>query len=113
MKTVYIFLAISLFGFGIKAQENEEKLLPPAAIMIDLAYGMQLPEGTMNRDFNYNFNIGSRISYLSPRNWSFGIGGEWLFSDNIKTDVLKPLRESNGLIIETTGRMGLTQLGER
>ncbi len=115
MKTIFFTSIISFLTLNFLVGQNSENQpgLPPAAIMIDLAYSIQNPEGHMKRDFNYNFNIGSRIGYLSPRNWIFGVGAEWLFSDNIKTDVLKPLRESNGNIIETTGRMGLTQLGQR
>jgi hypothetical protein len=108
-------LILIFISFGSIAQEISDKKpsLPPAAIMIDLAYGMQQPEGTMKKDFYYNYNIGARIAYLSPKNWIFSVGGEWLFQDLVKTDVLKPLRESNGHIVETTGRMGLTQLGQR
>jgi hypothetical protein len=112
----YLLPIVLFFNiFCISAQDNKEEKpsLPAAAIMIDLAYGMQQPEGTMKKDFYYNFNIGARIAYLSPRNWIFSIGGEWIFQDLVKTDVLKPLRESNGHIVETTGRMGLTQLGQR
>jgi hypothetical protein len=113
--TLIIIFTLLSFGF-INAQDktlNNDPGLPPAAVMIDIAYGMQNPYGDMKTNFNYNYNIGARINYLTPRNWIFAVSGEYLFSDNIKTDVLKPLRESNGNIIETTGRMGLTQLGER
>ena len=108
---IALFLILLSSCFYLAAQDSSG--IKPAAVMIDLAYGMQEPGGTMKKDFYYNFNIGARVAYLSPRNWIFSVGGEWLFQDLVKTDVLKPLRESNGHIIETTGRMGLTQLGQR
>ena len=111
MRILLFFFIISFISPKLQAQDSIG--LPPAAVMIDLAYGMQLPEGDMKTNFNYNYNIGSRVSYLTGTNWIFGVGGAWLFSDNIKTDVLAPLRIENGLLIERTGRMGLTQLGER
>ena len=103
MKSLFILFFLSII-LQASAQEiaNNKPSLPPAAIMIDLAYGMQQPEGTMKKDFYYNYNIGARIAYLSPKNWIFSVGGEWLFQDLVKTDVLKPLRESNGHIVETT-----------
>jgi hypothetical protein len=107
----FLFLNISLFAQ--EKREDNRPALPPAAIMIDVAFGMQLPEGNMKKDFYHNSNVASRIAYLSPRNWIFSIGGDWLFADKVKTDVLKPLRESNGHLIESTGRLGLTQLGQR
>lgn len=111
MKRYSSFIVAILSAFILSAQENPG--LPPAVVMIDLTYGMQLPEGNLKKDFYQNFNLSAKISYLTPRNWLFSVNGDYIFGDEIKTDVLAPLRMSNGLLIERTGRMGLTQLGQR
>lgn len=111
-KYFYLLFCLSL-SIQLFAQEEPEEGLEPAAVFVDLAYGFQLPEGNMKEDFGINQNVGARIGYLTPKNWIFAVGGEWIFSDEVKTDVLAPLREANGNIIELTGRMGLTQLGQR
>lgn len=104
---------MAIAASGLFAQQDKPEGKPPGAILIDLAYAMQQPEGDLKQTFNFNFNLGSRISYLSPDNWIFGINGEWLFSDNIKIDVLAPLRASSGELVELTGKSGLTQQGQR
>ena len=106
-----IFLFLLALPYILYSQEKEGKA--PSAIFVDLAYTFQMPEGNMKENFGLNSSIGSRISFLSPNNWIFAINGEWIFSDEIKTDVLALLRSPNGNLIERTGRMGLTQLGER
>jgi hypothetical protein len=115
MRILFTLLFISVFAYWLKAQDKpkEPEGELPGIVLIDLAYAMQLPAGDMKKDFNFNFNFGSRVSYVLPKNWLFGLNGEWLFSDKIKTDVLAPLRVDNGQIIEITGNMGLTSLGQR
>lgn len=116
MRQTILILALCLLvgkSFAQEPKEEEKPGLPPAAILIDLAYAMQMPEGDMKENFGYNYNVGARVSYLTARNWIFGVSGEWIFSETVKTDVLAPLREPNGNIVELTGRMGLTQLGQR
>lgn len=107
-----------LIGFltNLQAQETpkepEGKL--PGVVLIDLAYGMQQPEGDMKKDFFYNFNLGARVGYLLPSNWLFSLNGELIFSDRVKTDVLAPLRVENGGLLELTGIVGLAPpLGQR
>ncbi len=111
-RNIYFFLLL-LIGQQLFAQTEPEKGLDPGAVFIDLAYAIQLPEADMKENFSWNSNVGARVGYLLPNNWLFALGGEWIFSDQVKTDVLAPLREANGNLIDITGRMGLTQLGQR
>lgn len=105
-----------IIGFSIstlKGQGEPEEGSLPGVIMIDLAYAFQLPGGAMQKDFGYNFNLATRVGYLTPKNWIFTLNGEAIFSDKVKTDVLAPLRLSNGDLLTLEGKMGLTQLGQR
>ena len=106
-------MACFLFIGSTWSQKNEEKGSLPAAILIDIDYAFHLPEGDMKTDYYQSNSVGGQLAYLSPKNWIFGISGQAIFADRVKTDVLAPLRESNGQLITLYGDMGYTSLGER
>lgn len=86
---------------------------PPAAVMVDVAYGMSLPEGDLAEYFVYNLSLGGKVQYLLPNNWMVGITGDYHFSDDIKKDVISNLRVADGSIIDKFGSYSDAALGQR
>ena len=108
-----LFFSFLFLGHALWAQKEEQEGSLPAAFLIDINYAFHLPEGDMKADYYQSNSAGGQLAYLSPKNWIFGLSGQVIFADRVKTDVLAPLREANGELISLYGDMGLTQLGQR
>lgn len=85
----------------------------PAAYLIDFYYGMHQPAGNMAEEYFYNFSFGGNAQFLTENNWVFGIGGQSLFADRTRDDVLAMLRTDEGFIINSRGELADAILGMR
>ncbi len=71
-----------------------------SAILLHFSYAFQVPGGDMAERFGNNFNLGLGLDYLT-RDRSYLLGGEFqfLFGNQVRTDVLEGLRTNEGFII--------------
>lgn len=94
--TIFIFLALIC---TLQAQDSDTK--PSDGRIIDFGVGMGLnfPIGKLKERYGSNLNFSIGGDYISKKNWL--INGEfiYLFSDNVKEDVLAPLRTTSGTIL--------------
>jgi len=115
---VVLFLAQGTTTFAQKKKKNinqvfDENAKPPQGVLVDFSYGIHLPFADMAENFIYNFSLGGKVQYIFSNNLSVGLVGDFQFSEDIKTDVVAPLRDEEGLLIDEFGQLSDVQLGQR
>lgn len=69
-------------------------------LLLGLSYGYQLPGGDLADRFGPNFSVGVGSEFiLGNRTVFFGLEGNYLFGNEVKTNVLAPLQTPEGFII--------------
>lgn len=94
-----------------KPKTANEKL--PSAVLINLNLGYQIPGADMADRFNNNFVAGGSVAYLTAKNWMFSLDFDYIFADRLKEDVLNPLRNSQGYLINEYGEPGDVVMQQR
>lgn len=120
MRLSFTFVLLLLLSVGAASQAKNATALDsvpkkklPHILLFDFMYGVQLPAADMAKDFKLNFNFGGRINLYFPSNWWGAVTGDFQFFDDVKTDVVAPLRNVDGFIITSTGGLGNVHLGQR
>lgn len=92
------FLTIASI-FILQAQDVESKPSDGRIIDFGVGMGLNLPLGELNKRYGSNLNFSIGGDYITSKNWV--INGEFifLFSDNVKEDVLAPLRTASGTLL--------------
>lgn len=102
---------------NIAAQTDTTKTVKknkyPDAIVIDVSYGAMLPYADMRTTYKYALDLGAKVHFISSNNWIFSASGDYLFSEQIRIDVVKNLRETNGFIIDQQGALADVKQGLR
>lgn len=106
MRLVIIF---GLFSFFAKAQIDSAIFVPLASIHL----GGQLPGGDLSKRFGPNLNAGASFMIKSKKNWVLGIESNYMYSRNVKEDVLSQLKTANGTIIDNEGYPADIRITER
>lgn len=83
------------------------------SILIQLGYAFHLPAADMAERFGSNFGLSVGAQYLWPSNFTVGLGYQFLFGSQVKTDVLSSLRGPEGQIIGRDMRFASVFLRER
>jgi len=97
---VLALLLICLFAQKSVAQEIRESNF----IAFGANYGIDIPFADMSDRFGTNFHAGISLDLFKKKlNGLISFEGSILFGDNVKEDVLSPLRISNGAILGTDG----------
>ena len=101
MKGLRIVLLIILWTHTILCSAQEEVTKPIDGTVWDLGFGFggQLPFGQLKERYGSGLNFSLGGDYITNKNWI--VNGEflYLFGDNVKEDVLAPLRTSSGVIL--------------
>ena len=104
-------LSFSMFGF---AQPGQEDGIEGTALLIHLQYGIQWPGGgNIQQRYGQNFAIGGGPAILLKKNFLIGINYSLLFGNQVKEDVLAPLRTPEGLLIGNDMQFASVFLRER
>lgn len=106
MRIVICFLLISLVS---KAQLDSAASLP----LVGVHFGGQLPFSDMGTRFGPNLDAGGMFAYKTKRNWIFGAEGTYGFGRNVKEDVLKNLKTTDGFVIDNEGYPADLRISER
>lgn len=87
----------------------------PAMPVLGLHFcaGVQLPGGELAERFGLNANIGLGIDVLTSKNWIAGLEGSFLFGQDVREDVLTPLRTPEGLLVSDSRVLADVLLRER
>ncbi|MGZ3883697.1 MAG: hypothetical protein ACXVP0_07485 [Bacteroidia bacterium] len=71
--------------------------------LVAVNYSFQMPFGDLKNRFGPNSSIGGSFLYKFKKNWVVGLDGGYLFSKQVKEDVLKQMKNSDGYIIDNDG----------
>ena len=122
MRTVSLVLVFLAQLAWVSAQVDSSRVSPPPLtekgllpmiLLFDFSLGMQLPSGVLAQRFSPNFHLGTKIQWFTGRNWSFGVFGDLQHSEDVREDVLRPLRNSDGLLIDGQGALIQVPLRQR
>ena len=104
-------LLLLLFCFHLAKAQKYDNSGP--ILQIGIHYGFQWPGGDLQERFGNNGITGLQIDYSLPKGWTLGLQTSLLFGQNVKTDVLEPLRDENGLIYNYDGTPANVLMRER
>jgi len=118
MKTTLFLLFCACWGLSYShAQTDTTKAKPafkfPPAIVIDFGIGGQMPFADMRTNFKNNLNVGGKLNFFTPQHYIFALGADYIYSDEIRTDVVANLRNPDGFIIDKMGTASSIALGQR
>lgn len=106
-----ILVCCLLFFCAISVQGQE---VQDAGVLIGMSYAYQRPGGDLADRFGPNFSAGLSASYIGKESaFLFGLDGYFLFGDQVRTDVLAPLRTPEGFIIANDKRIANVLLRQR
>lgn len=106
MRLLLVFSILSLLA---KGQIDSAIAVP----LVGIHFGGQVPGGDLAKRFGPNLNAGGTFLYKTRKNWIFGLEGNYMFGRNVKEDVLKQLKTSNGTIIDNEGYPADLRVSER
>ena len=96
---VRIFLFLLLFATCLHGQDT----IPPLSRLgFSVSLALQQPVGVMGERFGTHTAFGAGLEYLNPTNkWTIGANAAYLFGTNVKEDIIAPLRDKNGEVLNT------------
>ncbi len=109
------FASISLLAQNqrMRFNRNEYKDSCHHFVIVGISFGGDIPYGDMKNRYNKNFDIGMPILYKTSKNLIVGIEGNYLFSGNVKEDVLGNMYNTSGTITDANGNPASVRLNER
>lgn len=111
MKLRIILFFILLSGLCFSQSDTTEEGI--AAPLLGIHLGGDLPFCDLGERFGPNLNMGFNFMYKTKKNFVFGIDGNYGFGRNIKEDVLKQLKNSDGFMVDNSGYPADIRLSER
>jgi hypothetical protein len=106
MRFVIILAFLPLLG---KAQIDSAMTIP----LLGVNFGGQLPLFDLANRFGPNLNVGGSFVIKTKKNWVFGIESNYLFGKNVKEDVLKQMKNTEGFIVDNQGNPADLRVTER
>ncbi|MBR9922664.1 MAG: hypothetical protein GYB31_17675 [Bacteroidetes bacterium] len=107
-------LLLPLLGFLFSLSLNgQSDIKEEPVITYNISYGPQLPAGDLANRFGWNSSIGMDVEYISSSNWIFGVGGYFMFGNNVKENTIEFLYSPDTLLYAETGEPAFIGLRER
>ena len=106
MRLVVLLVCLSLFG---KAQIDSAIAIP----LVGIHFGGQLPFGDMANRFGGNLQAGGTFMFKTKKNWIYGLEFNYGFGRNVREDVLKQLKNSDGFVTDNEGFPADIRITER
>jgi len=114
MKTIsicYLTLLLLLVGTSLRAQDLRGNV--GKGLLVNMAYGMQMPEGDLKDRFGTNFAVTLGTDWITNDNWLAGVEGSLLFGNEVKQDVLADIRDDRGNIFSSDLSIAFVELRQR
>ncbi|HMR87629.1 MAG TPA: hypothetical protein PKD51_05720 [Saprospiraceae bacterium] len=102
MRTILsLIIFFCTFSSAVFAQVTDEGVKPVDGSILNfgLGIGLNVPLGDMADRYGTNMNFGLSGEYITKNNWLVNAEFLYLFSENIKEDVLAPYRTIDGFIL--------------
>jgi len=106
MRLTVLFILLSFFA---KAQMDSAITVP----LIGINFGGQLPFGDLADRFGPNLRAGGSFLIKTKGNWVYGLDAFYIFGRNVKEDVLKQLKNSEGRVTDNEGYPADLRVTER
>lgn len=114
MKYRIAFLLISILAHFSGWSQASLKDSSINHFMVSPGVSFQLPGGNMKDQFGMSSSIGINFDYKMKNQFSIGLDGSFIFGNRLKnTDMLNPLRTSDGDIIDSEGNISNILFFER
>lgn len=115
MHRYFYFLILSACSLSINAQGLfQRKFEPKQILLFDITLKQQYPGGDMAKRFGRDASIGLDVSYKTPGNWVFGLGGHFMFGNTVhEKGILDSLKGPTGEIIDENGQFAVVGLDQR
>ncbi len=81
--------------------------------MVGVHFSGEIPQNDLAKRFGNNFAAGGSFTWKTKHNILFGLEGSYFFSRNVKEDVLAPLKNSDGFVVDNEGYPADLRLTER
>src|SRR5882724_8965094 len=95
------FLSIVfILSIGICSSQKDTANKPIAAPLIGVHFGGDLPFGDLAKRYGPNLNTGFNFMYKTKKNFILGMEASYGFGRNIREDVLKQLKNSDGFLVD-------------
>ncbi|HWY12854.1 MAG TPA: hypothetical protein VN026_16080 [Bacteroidia bacterium] len=105
---ILIFLLICNFSIAQRVKDT--------CMNIPLApfhFAGQTPMGDLKQRFGDNLDVGAGFLYKFRKSWTLGAEGSYFFSKNVKEDVTKQMKNSEGFIVDNEGFPADLRITER
>jgi hypothetical protein len=111
----FYILFLSAVAFSANAQSVfKRKFEPKQILLFDVTVKQQFPGADMAKRFGKDASLGMDVSYKSPNNWVFGVGGHFMFGNTVnETGILDSLKGSTGEIIDENGQFAVVGFDQR
>jgi hypothetical protein len=106
MKFLVVFI---IFTSTLKAQIDSAMSVP----LVGINLAGNLPFADMAQRFGANLKAGGSFHYKTKKNWIFGFEFGYGFGRNVKEDVLKQLKNSDGYLVDNSGYPADLRVTER
>ena len=106
MRIVTVLIFLSFIG---KSQIDSALTIP----LLGIQLGGEVPFGDLAKRFGPNLDVGGVFMVKTKKNWVYGIESSYMFGRNVKEDVLKQLRNSEGSITDNEGFPADVRVTER
>jgi len=109
MKRTLLIVCVFIMK-SLSSQSDSEAIAAP---LIGVHFGGSLPFADLGARYGANLNTGFNFMYKTKKNILFGIDGNYGFGRNIKDDVLKNLKNSDGFVVDNSGYPADIRMSER
>jgi hypothetical protein len=101
MKGLRILILVLLYTNAVicSAQGEVSKPIDGTVWNLGFGFGGQLPLGDLQSRYGSGLNFSLGGDYITDKNWILNGEFIYLFGDNVKEDVLAPLRTTSGVIL--------------
>lgn len=96
MRVTVLLILISSF---VRAQTDSAITVP----LVGINFGGQLPFGDLADRFGPNLRAGGSFFIKTKGSWIYGVDAFYMFGRNVKEDVLKELKNSEGYVTDNEG----------
>ncbi len=103
-------LILFFFLSGIVRAQIDSALTAP---LLGFSLGGQVPFADMATRFGPNLSLGGSFLLKTKKNWLVGLESNFMFGRNVKEDVLKQLKTSDGFVIDNEGYPADLRITER
>ncbi len=110
-----VFLAaLVLFISPFLSCAQEQRLNQGTGFLLGFSYGLNWPAADLSDRFGQHFSAGLSTEWITPKkDIIFGLDGQFIFGQQVKTDVLAALRTPEGYIYGNDKSIADIQLRQR